>query len=80
MGDVETICLQKIASLEKELVVELEEEQERKRQLEAIEELTRAIHSPVYKPDSWRRLQSSNSSSRKGYQFPIHLYEAHMIS
>ncbi|BBN11355.1 hypothetical protein MPTK1_5g11210 [Marchantia polymorpha subsp. ruderalis] len=64
-GHAAAAKLQKIASLEKELVVELEEEQERKRQLEAIEELTRAIHSPVYKPDSWRRLQSSNSSSRK---------------
>ncbi|KAG6557594.1 hypothetical protein Mapa_000871 [Marchantia paleacea] len=78
-GHAAAAKLQKIASLEKELAVELEEEQERKRQLEVIEELTRAIHSPVYKPDSWRRLQPSNSSASKGYQFPIHFSKAHVI-
>ncbi|KAL2631686.1 hypothetical protein R1flu_016372 [Riccia fluitans] len=62
-GQAAAVKLQKIALLGKELAIELEEEQALKRQLQMIEDLTKAVQSPVLRPDTWKRLQSTLSQA-----------------
>ncbi|CAM6102870.1 unnamed protein product [Calypogeia fissa] len=57
-GQLAVAHLQKIASLEEELALEIVQEQERKRQLQIIEELSKAAHFSAYKSDQKRQFNS----------------------
>jgi hypothetical protein len=58
-----TTWLQKIASLEEELALEIAQEQERKHQLQLIEELSNAAQSSKYKAEFSRHFALKQQAS-----------------
>ncbi|KAL3689580.1 hypothetical protein R1sor_015889 [Riccia sorocarpa] len=68
-GQAAAAKLQKIALLEKELALESEEEQVMKRQLQMIEDLTKAVQSPEQKSDKHEHLQAAQSQAELGATF-----------